>query len=156
MDTMQRRTYLTAVSAAVVGLTGCVGAARYVDERVADSDGTVTTTDDGTVTTAVPADELIEIRDGAFQPRVANVPAGSLVRWANHDGHEHAIQSAQFHDAATTWEFSSGVLGDGDIVTHRFEEPGVYEYYCSIRGKGTTCGAVLVGDVELPGSLPCE
>lgn len=36
-----------------------------------------------------------------------------------------------------------------------FEEPGVYEFYCSVSGKETTCGAVLAGDVELAGSLPC-
>jgi plastocyanin len=150
---MQRRAFLASVTTAA-GLGGCLEARRYADERVGDEGGA--TPDEGTVTTGVPSDRLIEIRDDAFVPRVAEVHTGGLVRWANHDTRDHEVTSAQFHDSATAWEFSSGVLGKTDIVTHRFEEAGVYEYYCSIRGRERTCGAVLVGDVELPGSLPCE
>lgn len=150
---MQRRAFLASATAAV-GLGGCLEARRYVDERVGD-EGEETPAD-GTVTTAIPSDRLIEIRHGVFEPQVAEVHVGGLVRWANHDDADHEVTSARFHDAAAVWEFSSGVLGTTDIVSTHFHEKGVYEYYCSIHGRESHCGAVLVGDVELPGSLPCE
>lgn len=152
---MQRRAFLASVTTAVAGLGGCLAARRYAEDRVGDEDGPATPSD-GRVTTAIPADQLIEIRNDAFRPQVAEVHAGSLVRWANHDERDHEITSAQFHDSAAFWEFSSGVVGPGETVTHTFEEAGVYGFYSSTRGRETTCGAVLVGDVELPGSLPCE
>lgn len=151
---MQRRAFLASATTAIVGLGGCIGARRYVDDRVGDGgDGA---TPENEVTTGIPSDRLIEIRDDAFVPRVSEVGVGSFVRWANHDGRDHEVTSVQFHDDATAWDFSSGVLADGDTVTHTFEEPGIYEFYCSIRGREQTCGVVLVGDVTLPGSLPCE
>lgn len=153
---MDRRTYLGSVATAVVGLGGCLSARRYVADRVGDEDGPATTPDDERVTTAVPAHQLIEIRDDAFVPRVADVRVGGLVRWANHDERDHEVTSARFHDAATTWEFSSGLLEPVGTVTYTFDEAGVYEFYSSTRGRETTCGVVLVGDAELPGSLPCE
>ena len=151
---MQRRVFIASVSAAIGGLGGCIGARRYVDKVGQEGEGR--TTGDGTVTTGVPADQLIEIQKEVFNPQVSEVETGSLVRWANHDERDHEVTSAQFHDDATAWDLSSGVLGNGETVTHRFEEQGVYEFYCSVSGKETTCGAVLVGDVELSGSLPCE
>lgn len=153
---MQRRTFIASVTTAAVGLAGCVRTGRYVEDRVGDEGTDVTADAEATRSTAIPADRLIAIRDGTLDPQVAEVEVGSLVRWANNDGQDHEITSAQFHDSAKAWDFSSGVLGEGDIVSTNFDEAGVYEYYCSILGKEQLCGVVVVGDAEVPESLPCD
>ncbi|MFB6169059.1 MAG: plastocyanin/azurin family copper-binding protein, partial [Haloferacaceae archaeon] len=82
--------------------------------------------------------------------------AGNDRRVVNRDGYPHDVKSATFHDTAAAWDYESSDLGQGDTATHTFDEAGVYEYYCTIHGRNTMCGAVLVGDVSLDATLPCE
>lgn len=152
---MHRRRFLAVVSTAVAGVAGCLQFERFDRERVGDEGGGEVGTPAATRTTAVPADRLIEIRNDAFDPKVAEVAVGSLVRWANHDPHDHEVTSGQFSEGATPWEYTSDVLGERDIAATTFDEAGVYEYYCSIVGKEVACGVVLVGDVDAPEELPC-
>ncbi len=97
----------------------------------------------------------IIMRQTAFQPSKADVEAGATVEWVNEDSFPHTVTSAQVHDTAASWQFDERVSGGG-TVTHTFEDPGVYEYYCTIHGKESMCGAVLVGDAALDASLPCD
>ncbi|MFB6303146.1 MAG: plastocyanin/azurin family copper-binding protein [Haloferacaceae archaeon] len=98
----------------------------------------------------------VEMRDTSFDPVRLSVAPGTTVEWINRDGYAHDVTSAQFHDTATSWDYESGDLGQGETATHTFEESGVYEYYCTIHGETRMCGAVLVGDVSLDKDLPCE
>lgn len=98
----------------------------------------------------------VEMRDTEFDPKRLSVAPGTAVEWVNRDGYAHDVASAQFHDTATSWDYESGELGQGETATYTFEECGVYEYYCTIHGQTQMCGAVLVGDVSLDEDLPCE
>lgn len=98
----------------------------------------------------------VELKDTSFTPMRLSVEPGTTVTWTNRDGFTHDVQSAQFHDNAASWDFYSGELSQGATAEHTFESEGIYEYYCTIHGKSTMCGVVLVGDVSLDKRLPCE
>lgn len=100
-------------------------------------------------------DETVAMQNRAYRPQTLDVEAGATVGWTNDDGVGHTVTSAQFHDTAASWDLDAQA-SPGDSVTHTFEEAGVYEYYCTIHGRETMCGAVLVGDASLEESLPCE
>jgi plastocyanin len=99
--------------------------------------------------------KTVEMVDTSFKPMQASVEPGTTVEWVNQDSFGHDVTSAQFHDAATQWDFASDV-SPGGSVTYTFDSEGVYEYYCTIHGKDSMCGVVLVGDVSLDEELPCE
>ncbi len=100
-------------------------------------------------------DASIDMDNTAFEPVKASVAPGTEVRWTNQDSFAHTITSTQFHDTAAEWEFDREVSA-GETASYTFDESGIYEYYCTIHGKGSMCGAVLVGDVALDEELPCE
>ncbi|MFB6185870.1 MAG: plastocyanin/azurin family copper-binding protein, partial [Halobacteriaceae archaeon] len=108
-----------------------------------------------TPTESVNADKRIVMRNSTFQTLKAEVSTGAVVKWVNRDAFSHTVTSTQFHDKARSWQFDVTVEGGGS--THfTFEKPGVYEYYCTIHGKGSMCGAVLVGGATLEKDLPCS
>jgi len=96
------------------------------------------------------------MKDTAFHPVRTSVEAGTTVTWTNEDSYGHTVAAATLTDGATQWSFETGTLNNGDTATHTFDQKGVYEYYCTIHGKDTMCGAILVGGASLDASLPCE
>ncbi|MFB6112483.1 MAG: plastocyanin/azurin family copper-binding protein [Halodesulfurarchaeum sp.] len=97
----------------------------------------------------------VSAADTSFDPVRLSVEPGTTVTWSNTDPYGHDVTSAQFHDSATDWSFSR-TLPPGGTVSHTFDSSGVYEYYCTVHGRSTMCGVVMVGDVSLEKSLPCE
>jgi plastocyanin len=89
-------------------------------------------------------------------PMRLSVEPGAEVTWRNDDAYSHTLSAGQFHDKAVDWSKNERISPNGGQAKHTFEEAGVYEYYCSIHGKSEMCGVVLVGDVSLDASLPCE
>lgn len=70
----------------------------------------------------------VTVEDMGYAPKELTVPAGTTVTWAWNDG-------AIGHDVVSE-DFSSDVQSDGTF-THTFEEPGIYEYYCSLHPNMT-------------------
>lgn len=68
----------------------------------------------------------ISIAGFAFDPAVAEVPAGAEVVWHNEDPAEHTVTSLG-------GSFGSDAIAAGDSFSHRFTKPGVYEYRCAIH-----------------------
>lgn len=134
---MDRRRFLTVAVATTPLVAGCTG-----------DGGTGGTPADG-------AHVTISMKNTTFQTLKAEVATGATVEWVNDDGYPHTVTAAQFHDVAKTWSFDEKVAG-GERVTYTFDAEGVYEYYCTIHGKSTMCGAVLVGGASLGASLPCS
>lgn len=112
-------------------------------------------TENQTTTVAGPED-LVRISGSTYDPMRLSVEPGAEVTWRNDDPYSHTITADQFHDKAADWSRDERISSNGGQATHTFEEAGVYEYYCSIHGKSEMCGVVLVGDVSLDASLPCE
>lgn len=105
--------------------------------------------------TETPVSETVTLDGVEFNPVRLEVPTGATVTWHNDDSFGHDVTAAGFHDAADSWDFEAS-LGPDDTVSHTFDEPGIYEYVCTIHGESTMCGVVLVGGATLDPSLPCE
>jgi plastocyanin len=74
----------------------------------------------------------IIIKDFDFSPRDATILKGATVTWSNQDKAPH---DATDNDD----EWATEVLDDGESGSLTFDEPGVFEYHCSIHPymKGT-------------------
>jgi plastocyanin len=72
----------------------------------------------------------ISIAEFAFQPSRTVVDAGSEVVWANDDPAGHTVTSIE-------GDFGSDTLETGESFSHRFDEPGTYEYRCAIHPEMT-------------------
>jgi plastocyanin len=108
--------------------------------------------------TATPQQNATVVAEGtSFKPLRVSVATGGTVVWDNQSSgvyDSHTVTSAQFHEAAASWSFDETFEG-GETLSHTFDSAGVYEYTCTIHGKGSMCGAVLVGGATLEAGLPC-
>lgn len=147
---VDRRKFVCIAAAGSLPLAGCGGGGDGGD----DGEGSPTGTETGNQTPTPSADEVVEI-DSTFEPPRISVDVGTTVMWDNTDMVAHTVTNAQFHDVAESWSFDEQVSPRGS-VRRTFDSAGVYEYYCTIHGEDQMCGAVLVGDVSLEASLPCE
>jgi plastocyanin len=86
--------------------------------------------------TTTSGDHEVVLDNFSFSPATASVPAGTTVRWTNHDDVPHTVVS-------TEQKFKSPVLDTDEQFSHRFEAPGAYSYFCSIHPKMT--GRIVVG-----------
>jgi amicyanin len=77
----------------------------------------------------------IKIDNFVFSPSTITVPAGSTVRWTNHDDIPHNVVS----DDKT---IKSKVMDTDESFSYTFAKPGTYNYFCSIHPKMT--GKVVV------------
>lgn len=153
---MRRRAILASLgSAGAAALAGCAGDDGDGGTSPTDTD-TDTTTAGDTPTRTPDVAATVETEGIAFAPKRVTIDPGQAVRWTNEDGADHDVTAAQFTEGAVDWDFA-GELPGGAARTVTFDEAGVYQYYCTIHGEASMCGAVLVGDVSLAsGALPCE
>lgn len=68
----------------------------------------------------------VSIAGFAFDPGVAEVPAGTEVVWRNDDSADHTVTSLD-------GSFGSDTLAAGDTFSHQYTKPGLYEYQCAIH-----------------------
>ena len=74
----------------------------------------------------------IEIKEFKYGPPTLSVPAGTTLRWVNHDEEPHTVTSV-------TGAFGSEGLVNDDTFVQTFTKPGTYQYFCKIHPfmKGT-------------------
>ena len=77
----------------------------------------------------------VKIDNFVFSPNPLTVPAGSTIRWTNHDDIPHNV-------VGDDKSFKSKVLATDETFTYTFTKPGTYTYSCSIHPKMT--GKVVV------------
>jgi plastocyanin len=80
----------------------------------------------------------VSLTGNCFDPLVVRIDVGQRVRWTNTDPVAHTVSGA-----AEQWG-SHTVLNNGKSVAWRFENAGVFPYYCDIHPG--MVGAVVVGD----------
>jgi plastocyanin len=68
----------------------------------------------------------VTISDFSFEPGNLRVPVGATVTWTNED-------SAPHDATARGADWKTDRLSDADSDTLTFDEPGDYDYYCSIH-----------------------
>jgi plastocyanin len=89
-----------------------------------------------------PSDEnTVLIQLASFQPDSLTVPAGTTVTWINRDIVRHTVTS-------TEGLFDSGRLESGESFSYTFDEPGTFDYYCTIHP--IMQGTVIVTETEQP------
>jgi plastocyanin len=76
----------------------------------------------------------------AFQPTVLYVDEGTEVTWVNKDAFDHTVTGAYLQ-----WG-SERFLGQGDRLTERFDESGVFPFYCLLHPG--MVGTGVVGDPD--------
>ena len=74
-----------------------------------------------------------ENADRAYEPAVVTVKVGETVVWVNEDSVAHTVTSGESDGTKGTPDgrFDSGFLLQGDTFAYTFEEPGVFDYYCT-------------------------
>jgi plastocyanin len=75
-----------------------------------------------------PQEKEVLIDFFSFMPQDITVAPGATVTWVNRDDVQHAV-------ASTDKTFKSKVLCTDDKFSFKFNEPGAYEYHCSIHPK---------------------
>ncbi|WP_406657231.1 cupredoxin family copper-binding protein [Methanolobus sp. ZRKC2] len=68
----------------------------------------------------------VAIEDSEFLPQSIRVSAGESVTWINDGSETHTV-------TADNGAFDSGHLEQGEVYTQVFEEPGTYNYRCTIH-----------------------
>ncbi len=86
---------------------------------------------------------VVEMTGTCFAPTILRITPGETVTWTNVGSLPHTVTGAN----ASWGDYIELELGDS--VSHRFESPGVYPYYCLLHPG--MIGGVVVGDGEAPG-----
>ena len=144
-----------AVALAVLLAAGGAAACGGDEDTSADGDGS---SDDGGLSGGSDGDEgegdegpddlvvlegsevAVESLDNTFRAENIQVAPGTTVTWTNEGRNEHDVLPVEGDD----WGAEVEDFQPGDVYEHTFDEPGVYDYYCSIHGT-TTAG--MVGSV---------
>lgn len=89
-------------------------------------------------------DVAVQSLDNTFRAQNIQVQTGATVTWTNDGRNEHDVLPIE----GDAWGVEVEGFQPGDAYAHTFEEPGVYDYYCSIHGTTTAgmIGTVVVED----------
>lgn len=69
--------------------------------------------------------------DNCYVPTQIVIQKGESVTWENQDAAFHSVTSGLYD--APTGLFDSGYLDPYEQFSFTFEEPGVYDYYCTLH-----------------------
>jgi plastocyanin len=94
-------------------------------------------------------DEITGIRvvDDEYSPAVLEIPVGGTVTWNSGGANEHNIVAS---DGSWT---SPSVVPRGSSFRRTFDEPGIYNYFCTYHGTPDgrgMAGTIVVGNYTLP------
>jgi plastocyanin len=87
----------------------------------------------------------VSIRDFAFAPKTVEIRVGDRVTWTNRDSVEHTA-------TARNGSFDTGLLGEGESRSVRFNAAGTYRYVCTPHPSmtGTIVVRAASGGLEPP------
>ena len=80
----------------------------------------------------IPNGNSQQSNSGFYIPLHLEVPVGTTVIWVNEDNFGHTVQS-QDEKGNPTGLFSSQILNTGDRFGFKFDETGVFNYYCTFH-----------------------
>lgn len=86
----------------------------------------------------------VQALDNTFRPQNVQVAPGTTVTWTNVGRNDHDVLPAEGDD----WGVEVEGFTPGDTYSQTFDDPGVYDYYCSIHGTATAgmIGTVVVAE----------
>lgn len=82
--------------------------------------------------------------DNTFRPEDIQVRPGTTVVWTNRGRNDHDVLPTE----GDAWGVEVADFTPGDVYSATFDEPGTYDYYCSIHGTKTAgmIGTVVVAE----------
>jgi plastocyanin len=87
------------------------------------------------ITAAARDTTFVELRDNFFVPRTVTIARGKSVRWTNRGQEVHTV-------ATDTPGLGSDFITPATWFEARFDDPGTFEYRCSLHPEMT--GTVVV------------
>jgi len=78
--------------------------------------------------------EVTMVKSYRFDPETIEIEAGQTVTWTNEDNFTHTVEVEGEEDHK---------VGQGESVEITFDEPGTYEYVCTLHSKDMV-GTVFV------------
>lgn len=95
-------------------------------------------------------DLIIELVNFAFNPKVAVIEVGSVVRWVNNEGHAHNVNGQQSSFPGNPESFFSGAPASGPWqYEFEFLIPGTYNYKCDPHAAQGMTGTIYVYDPNI-------
>jgi plastocyanin len=96
------------------------------------------------------AEVAVTVLDNTFEPGAIRIDPGVTVSWTNKGRVPHDIRPV----SAGGFGVRPSAFGAGDEYEYRFNQPGVYRYYCTLHGTKTQgmTGMVVVGDGDVTAS----
>ena len=109
--------------------------APQVSSNSDNSQASLSSSDDSTASTpGIQNASIVGIKsDKSFNPNPININSGDSVSWTNNDNDIHTVTSGSDEGPSIGQEFDSGTLGEGQSFSHKFENPGTFEYFCNIH-----------------------
>lgn len=72
----------------------------------------------------------VEMIETAFEPTEITVGPGTTVTWINRDSFDHTVTSGVRGEPTDLFDET---VPAGESFSYTFEEPGTYEYFCSLH-----------------------
>jgi plastocyanin len=82
----------------------------------------------------VATTEVKMVKSYLFEPKTIEIQAGQTVTWTNEDNFTHTVQVEGQEDHE---------VGQGESVEITFDEPGTYDYVCTLHSQDME-GTVIV------------
>ena len=82
----------------------------------------------------VATTEVAMVKSYRFDPKTIEIEAGDTVAWTNEDNFTHTVQVDGQGDHK---------VGQGESVSITFDEPGTYDYVCTLHSQDMD-GTVIV------------
>jgi plastocyanin len=92
-----------------------------------DDDGGGGTTEEQPAPAAEGGAAEVSMKDIQFTPEEVTVKAGDTVSWVNDDGVGHDVTGDDFKSG------EPGAMQTGDTFEHTFEDPGTFDYVCTVH-----------------------
>ena len=127
---------LVVIAALGLALTAC-GSDDDGSDNASGDDGTTSTTGGLDVNQG----DIVVIDDFTFGDGTpVEIQAGELITWQNDDSIRHTVT-----DDTDNPEFSSDAIQPGDTFSITFDEPGTFQYHCSIHPDRMQ-GELVIGE----------
>ncbi len=125
-----RAVIVTIVIASALSAAGC--ADDRPDVRPAEQGGGPVDDPSGGDGAAPVATVTVQALDNTFRPQDLTVEVGTEVVFDNVGRNEHNVIPEP--GGPQGWGVGEDLFAPGDTYSHVFDEPGVYEYVCTIHG----------------------
>ena len=97
-----------------------------------------------TLNSSIPGCEL---DSSCYLPYEEKLSGGEIILWTNVDSTAHTVTSGNPAEGKSDY-FDSGIIPPGNNFLHKFEDTGMFQYYCELHPW--MLGVISVGDSKIP------